>query len=105
MIHLTRLKTLTKAVASLNKCIIKTLQLSKSFPFLFFSSYLILLFVNACVYRLVPEIVRHYHHSGDTYVEPEVREMLTGQQTTEFLHLLNPKNYKFLPPQYSTAIR
>ena len=26
-------------------------------------------------------------------------------EPTEFLHLLNPKNYKYLPPQYTNAIR
>lgn len=31
--------------------------------------------------------------------------MMTGQQTTEFLHMLNPRNYKFLPPSYTGAIR
>jgi hypothetical protein len=31
--------------------------------------------------------------------------MATGTMTTEFLHLNNPKNYKFLPPSYVKHIR
>ncbi len=31
--------------------------------------------------------------------------MEQGITTTEFLHMLNPKNFKFLPPQFTQAIR
>jgi hypothetical protein len=31
--------------------------------------------------------------------------MLSGTQTTEYLHLNNPNNYKFLPPQFTSQIR
>jgi len=38
-------------------------------------------------------------------VDDQTNGMLTGTQTTEFLHLLNPRNYKFLPPTYVKQIR
>lgn len=31
--------------------------------------------------------------------------MVNGTLTTEFLHLKNPRNYKFLPPQYIGQIQ
>lgn len=38
-------------------------------------------------------------------MDDQTNGMTTGTQTTEFLHLLNPKNYKFLPPTYVKKIR
>lgn len=48
----------------------------------------------------MPKVIRDYHQA-----DMETAGMMHGQQTTEFLHLLNPKNYKFLPPQYAKSIR
>lgn len=36
---------------------------------------------------------------------PDPTQMMVQAQTTEFLHLLNPKNYKYLPAKYTTNIR
>ena len=49
---------------------------------------------------LVPDIIRDIYPDDN-----QTSGMATGTQTTEFLHLLNPKNYKFLPPQYIGQIR
>jgi hypothetical protein len=47
------------------------------------------------VSKLIPEILRQ------TFVPDEQSQgMVNGTLTTEFLHLKNPRNYKFLPPQY-----
>ena len=35
----------------------------------------------------------------------DVNSMPDGTQTTEFLHLNQPRNYKFLPAQYTSQIR
>ena len=44
---------------------------------------------------LVPDIIKDIYQD-----DTQTSGMATGTQTTEFLHLLNPKNYKFLPPQF-----
>lgn len=37
--------------------------------------------------------------------QPDPTQMMVQAQTTEFLHLLNPKNYKYLPAKYTHNIR
>ena len=36
---------------------------------------------------------------------PDPTHMMVQTQTTELLHLLNPKNYRYLPPKYTQNIR
>lgn len=44
-------------------------------------------------------------HKTDCQGQDELTREMGTAQPTEFLHLLNPKNYKYLPPQYTQAIR
>ena len=37
--------------------------------------------------------------------QPDPTQMMVGAQTTDFLHLLKPKNYKYLPAKYTNNIR
>jgi len=36
---------------------------------------------------------------------PDPTSMMVQAQTTEFLHMLNPKNYRYLPAKYTQNIR
>ena len=36
---------------------------------------------------------------------PDPTQMMVTAQTTELLHLLNPKNYRYLPAKYTNNIR
>jgi len=36
---------------------------------------------------------------------PDQTQMMVTAQTTEFLHMLNPKNYRYLPSKYTNNIR
>lgn len=49
---------------------------------------------------LVPDVIKEHCRQDDT-----TQAMVSGTQTTEYLHLNNPKNYKFLPPQFINCIR
>lgn len=49
---------------------------------------------------LIPDKIKEiYRHDEQT------AGMISGTQTTEYLHLHNPKNYKFLPPNFVNLIR
>jgi len=48
----------------------------------------------------VPEVVLQHN-----FEDEQTHGMEQGIMTTEFLHMLNPKNFKFLPPQFTQAIR
>ena len=37
--------------------------------------------------------------------QPDPTHMAVQAQTTELLHLLNPKNYRYLPAKYTNNIR
>ncbi len=37
--------------------------------------------------------------------QPDQTKMMVQANTTEFLHLLNPKNYRYLPVKYTHNIR
>jgi len=55
---------------------------------------------NHAVMQLIPEVIRQvYRQDQDT------QAMNLGIQTTEFLHLHNPRNYKFLPASFTDRIR
>ena len=51
-------------------------------------------------HALIPDKIKE-HYRGDE----NTHAMMTGTQTTEYLHLNNPKNYKFLPPEFVQQIR
>lgn len=42
---------------------------------------------------MIPEVLRE---------QLDLNHLADGTQTTEFLHLNNPRNYKFLPAQYTS---
>jgi hypothetical protein len=44
-------------------------------------------------------------HRTNALGQDEINKEMGNGEPTEFLHLLNPKNYKYLPPQYTNAIR
>ena len=48
---------------------------------------------------LVPEAVRKVIAADE-----QQHGMQTGTSTTEFLHLANPQNYKYLPAKYAVFI-
>ena len=50
--------------------------------------------------KLIPDIIKEVHMADN-----QMTGMQTGTQTTEYLHLNNPRNYKFLPPQFVGIIR
>ena len=44
-------------------------------------------------------------HKTDQMGQDDLQREMGNAPPTEFLHLLNPKNYKYLPPQYTHTIK
>jgi hypothetical protein len=52
-----------------------------------------------------PYCPRHQMINTVTPGQPDPTHMMVPTQTTEFLHLLNPKNYRYLPAKFVNSIR
>ena len=59
----------------------------------------------SCRNASMPFCPRHQEINVVSPGHPDPTHMMVQAQTTEMIHMLNPKNYRYLPPQYTKNIR